>query len=214
MNLSYLDKESGDEFIAECAELGATKLIPEGPLSPGDIFCIGLEPETSRMVLYRVQAAAIPGSGKFQVVGIASKSIRESAKMAFDYLRTNSRRIGLDHDIGNYDFSIQVMSPMHGKDTEDLGVALYVAILSALINKSIAGGLVILGQMSIHGVLSRVEQLGDRLRVAMDAGARQILIPTVNAADFAAVPAELLDKLRVDFYSDVAQAAFKAIAEV
>jgi ATP-dependent Lon protease len=47
----------------------------------------------------------------------------------------------------------------------------------------------------------------------MDAGARQVLIPTANAADFASIPPELLDKLRVDFYSDPSQAVFKAIAE-
>jgi ATP-dependent Lon protease len=105
------------------------------------------------------------------------------------------------------------MSPMHGRESEDLGVAFYIAILSALVNKPIAGSLVALGQMSIHGVLSRIDQLGDRLRVAMDSGARQVLVPTANAADFASIPPELLDKLRVDFYSDPSQAAFKAIAE-
>jgi ATP-dependent Lon protease len=67
--------------------------------------------------------------------------------------------------------------------------------------------------MSIHGVLSRIEQLADRLRVAMDAGARVVLIPTANAADLGSVPPELLDKIRVEFYSDPGQAAFKAIAE-
>jgi len=67
--------------------------------------------------------------------------------------------------------------------------------------------------MSIHGVLGRVEQLGDRLRVTMDAGARQVLIPTVNAADLGSIPPELLDKVRVDFYTDPSQAAFKAMAE-
>ena len=73
--------------------------------------------------------------------------------------------------------------------------------------------LVVLGQMSIHGVLSRVGQLGDRLRIALDAGARQVLIPTANAPDFAAVPPELLDKLSVDFYSEPSNGMFKALAE-
>jgi len=59
----------------------------------------------------------------------------------------------------------------------------------------------------------KIEQLGDRLRVAMDAGARQVLIPTANAADLGAIPAEVLDKVRVDFYSEPSQAAFKALAE-
>lgn len=213
VNLSYLDKETGDEVFAECPELGAIRMIPEDPLPPGDVFSVGHDPTDGRMALFRIQAVVLPGSGKFQVVGVTSKAIRESARMAFDFLRSNSKRLGLNQDIGSYDFNVQIMSPMQGKDTEDLGVAFYIAFLSALINKSIAGGLVVMGQMTIHGVLSRVEQLGDRLRIAMDAGARQVLIPTVNAADFANVPPELLDKLRVDFYSDPAQAAFKAMAE-
>ena len=200
VNLSYLDKNTGEEFVAECAELGASKLIPETPLEPGDIFCVGYDPSGSRVVLFRVQIAAPVGSGKFQIVGITSKAIRESARMAFDYLRINGKKVGLDRDMGSYDFNIQVMSPMSGKDSEDLGVAFYVALVSALVNKPTAG-LVVLGQMSIHGVLSRIEQLGDRLRVAMDAGARQVLIPTANAADLGAIPAEVLDKVRVNFYS-------------
>jgi ATP-dependent Lon protease len=213
VNLSFLDKESGDEHIAECTELGATKLIPETPLQPGDIFSIGYDATGGRVALFRVQAAAVPGSGKFQVVGITSKAIKESARMAFDYLRTNGKKVGLDRDLRSYDFNIQIMSPMGGKDTEDLGVAFYIALLSAVVNKATAGALVVLGQMSIHGVLSRIEQLGDRLRVAMDSGAQQVLIPTANASDLGSIPAEVLDKIRVDFYSEPAQAAFKALAE-
>jgi Lon protease (S16) C-terminal proteolytic domain len=45
-------------------------------------------------------------------------------------------------------------------------------------------------------VLSRVDGLGDKLRVAMDAGARRVLIPTENSRDLGALPAEVLDKLR------------------
>jgi ATP-dependent Lon protease len=94
-----------------------------------------------------------------------------------------------------------------------MGVAFYVAILSAIVNKPLGGGLIILGEMTLHGVLSRVEYLGDRMRVAMDAGAKRVVIPTVNAADFGSIPPELLDKIRVEFYSDPMQAAFKAISE-
>ena len=34
-----------------------------------------------------------------------------------------------------------------------------------------------------------------------------------TASDLGSIPAELLDKLRVEFYSDPSQAVFKAIAE-
>ena len=152
---------------------------------------VGRDTTNDRVALFRIQVAALPGNGRFQVVGVSAKAVKESARMAFDYLRANAKRVGLDRDLGAYDFNIQVMSPTHGKDTADLGVAFYIAILSAIVNKPIAGSLVVMGQMSIHGVLSRVEQLGDRLRVTMDAGARQVLIPTVNAADSGRHPARV-----------------------
>ena len=213
VNLSFIDKETGEERFAECAELGAIRLIPEGPLPPGDIFSIGVDPNTDRVALFRIQAASMAGTGRFNLVGVTSKDIRESAKMAFDYLRANGRRVGLDRDFGSYDLNIQVMSPMHGRDTPDLGVAFFIAILSAMVGRNIGAGLVVLGQMSIHGVLSRIDNLADRLRIAMDSGANRVMIPTTNAADLGSIPSELLDKLRVEFFSDPMQAAFKALVE-
>ena len=132
--------------------------------------------------------------------------------MAFNYLRVNSKRVGLEHDIDSYDLNVQVMSPGHGSDSPDLGVAFFVAMLSGIVNKPLAGGMVVLGEMTIHGVLGRVEYLSDRLRVAMDAGASKVLIPTVNASDFGSIPPELLEKIRVEFYSEPMQAVFKALA--
>jgi len=100
-----------------------------------------------------------------------------------------------------------------GKDAADLGMAFYIALLSATLGRPIGSQLVVLGQMSLHGVLSRVDGLGDKLRVAMDAGARRVLIPTENSRDFALLPPDMLDKLRIEFYSEPSQAAFKALAE-
>ena len=96
----------------------------------------------------------MPGGGKLQVVGITSKAIKEAARMAFDYLRINGKKLGLDRDFSSHVFNIQVMSPMSGKDTEDPWGRFFVAILSAVVNKPTAGALVVLGQMSIHGVLT------------------------------------------------------------
>lgn len=57
-----------------------------------------------------------------------------------------------------------------------------------------------------------MEGLGDKLRIAMDAGAKRVMFPTENRRDFAELPAEIIDKLQIDFYSDPSQAAFEAVA--
>lgn len=214
VNLSYIDKQTGQETIVTCPELSSVQMIPDHPLSPGDLFTVGFDSNESRYSLYRIQISAIPGTHRFNLIGTTGKGIKESARMAYDYLKANAKRVGIDRDLTSYDFNIQVMSLMQGKDADDLGVAFYIGLISAILNRPIAGGLVILGQMSIHGVLSRVEGLGDKLRIAMDAGAKRVMFPTENRRDFAELPAEVIDKLQIDFYSDPAQAAFKALAEI
>ncbi len=214
INLSFIDKQSGQETFVTCRELGSTQLIPDGPLNPGDLFTVGFDPDESRYSLYRLQVTAAAAGHRFNVVGVPGRSVRESARMAYDFIKANASRIGLDRDIAGYDVNVQVMSLMQGKDSADLGVALFIAMVSALVGRSIAPGLVVLGQMSIHGVLNRVEGLADKLRISMDAGARRVLIPSDSRRDFAELPAELVDKLQIDFYSEPAKAAYKAFAEV
>jgi ATP-dependent Lon protease len=213
VNLSFINKVTGQETFVTCQELGATQLIPEGPLSPGDVFTVGFDSGEGRYSLYRIQATALPGTHRFNVVGTTGKGIKETARMAYDYLKANTKKLGIDRDVASYDLNLQVMSLMQGKDASDLGIAFYIAIVSAILGRTIVGGLIALGQMSIHGVLSRVEGLGDKLRIAMDSGARRVLIPTENRRDFAELPAEVLDKLQIDFYSDPTQAVFKALSE-
>lgn len=213
VNLSYIDKETRQERFVACKELGSTQVIPETPLGPGDVFTVGYDEVEGRYSLFRIQCSVVQGSGRLSVVGLASKGIRESARMAYDYVRISGKTIGIDRDLSDYDTNFQVISFAAVKDTRDLGMAFYVALLSAIFGRATGARLVVLGQMSIHGVLSRVEGLGDKLRVAMDAGAHRVLIPTENSRDFATLPAEILDKLRIEFYSEPSQAVLKALAD-
>ena len=41
----------------------------------------------------------------------------------------------------------------------------------------------------------------------------RVMIPTENRRDFVDLPAEVIDKIQIDFYSDPAQAAFKALTD-
>ena len=146
VNLSYIDKETRQETFVTCKELGSTQIIPDSPLPPGDVFTVGHDPAEGRYSLFRIQCAVSPGGGRFAVVGVASKGIRECARMAYDYLRTNGKKIGIDRDLGGYDVNVQVMSLTSGKDAADLGMAFYIALLSATLGAQSARSLLCLGR--------------------------------------------------------------------
>ena len=50
------------------------------------------------------------------MVGTNGKGDQGDARMAYDYLKANARKIGIDRDVTAYDLNIQVMSLMQGKD--------------------------------------------------------------------------------------------------
>ena len=51
--------------------------------------------------------------------------------------------------------------------------------------------------MSLRGGLLKVGSLTERLQLAMDNGAKRVLLPAENKRDFADIPTEVLDKLQI-----------------
>jgi predicted ATP-dependent Lon-type protease len=49
------------------------------------------------------------------------------------------------------------------------------------------------------------------LQIAHDAGAKRILIPVVDMMQYSKVPADLISKFSLEVYSDLVDAAFKAL---
>ena len=55
------------------------------------------------------------------------------------------------------------------------------------------------------------QSLRGELWIGMDSGARTVMIPSENRRDFADLPAEVVDKLQIVFYSNPSQAVWKAM---
>jgi ATP-dependent Lon protease len=53
--------------------------------------------------------------------------------------------------------------------------------------------------------------LTEHLQVAMDNGARRVLLPAENKRDLADIPSDILDKIQISFYSDPLNAAYRAL---
>jgi ATP-dependent Lon protease len=211
VNLSYFDKEAGEEAFVGCPELGGIQLIPPGQPGPGDVFTIGMDKGEARFSLFRIQVQASKGTGRLRITGTTSRVMREAVQTAYDYLKGNMRRLGVERDLTDYDLHVQVVNLMQAKEGSETGVGFFIAILSSILGRPTAPQLVVLGEMSIHGVLMRVDSLADKLKVALDAGAKRVMVPTENKRDFPDLPADVIDKLQIVFYSDPVNAGFRAM---
>jgi ATP-dependent Lon protease len=73
------------------------------------------------------------------------------------------------------------------------GIALLVALYSALKKHSRTAALVVLGDLSIQGNIKALRSLTEPLQVAMENGARRALIPLENKRNFLDVPADIME---------------------
>ena len=81
----------------------------------------------------------------------------------------------------------------------------------AVLGKPPLPGLAVIGDFTIGGTLTGVEELANVLQVCLDAGAKRVLLPMSSASDLATVPPELMVKFDLIFYDAPEAAVFKAL---
>lgn len=211
VNFSHIDLESRQETFVAVPEQSSGGLITPGILDAGVTYTVGSDESDGRLALFRVEVQALKGSGRLHVTGAPSRAAREAIQTAHTYLKTNAQRIGLGKDPGEYDLHAQLVNLMGAREGNEVGTAFFVAMVGSLLNKPVLEALVVLGEMSLRGGLQPVGSLTERLQLAMDNGARRVLLPLENKRDFLDVPGDVLDKLQIIFFSEPINAAFRAM---
>ena len=180
-------------------------------MSPGSVYTIGRDTEGEKIALFLIQTQANKGSGRIIPLGNLSSRMKEAIKVADAYLKANIKDFGIEKDLKSYDFSIQALNLSQAKEGTETAVAFYISILSSILEKPIKEQTVVLGEMSVGGILMRVSHLVERMQLALDSGAKRILLPSENKRDLPDVPDSLLNKIQPIFYTDPTNAAIRAM---
>lgn len=208
-SFSYTDKETMQERFVGVPEEGGRALISTDPLAPGSVYTAVMTGD--KVALHRIEVSRMSGNGKLRITGNPDRTMKQSIETAFDYIRARKNQLGIEKDMDSYDFHVQIIDLMSPKEGSQAGVAFFVALYSLLRETPVQAGLVVLGEMTIHGNILSVQGLVDPLRVIMDNGAKKVLIPLANKRDFLEVPGEIVEKVDPIFYSEPLQAALKAV---
>jgi ATP-dependent Lon protease len=208
---SYVDLESGQETFVPVAEMGSGSIIAEGALPPGSIYTIGSDAADNRLAMFLIQTQMNRGSGRIVPLGNLSSKMKEAIKTADAYLKANLKNLGIDQDLKAYDFTIQTINLNQAKEGAETAVAFFLSMVSALLGKPILDRTVVLGEMSVQGMLLKVTALPERMQAAVEAGAKRILIPSENKRDLAEVPDAILTAIQWQFYDSPTRAAILAM---
>lgn len=211
VNFSYIDLETFEEHYVSVPEQGGGTLIPEGMCNPGQVYTVAAG-KSGMTGVFRLESQMLPGNGKFDKTGLGTdREAKEAVATAFNFLKANGNRISGSVSTTTKDYVINYQDLQGIGMTPSLGLPTVIALCSIALGKPVQSSLAVLGEMSIAGTLSKVDNLADTLQVCLDSGAKKVLIPIISAADMGTVPPELMGSFNIIFYSSVEDAVFKAL---
>jgi len=152
-----------------------------------------------------VEVSAMPGTGQLRLTGQLGDVMKESAQLAISYVRSElSARIP-DFQFDKFDVHIHVPSGAIPKDGPSAGVALLVAVVSLLTNKSVSPAVAMTGEITLRGSVLPVGGIKEKVLAAARAGVEEVFLPKRNDSEYVEIPEEVRSKLKVHFVDDVSE---------
>ena len=209
-SFSYIDNDTREERFVGVPEQGGRDAIATDPLAPGSLYTASVD-DQGKVGLYRLELGTSPGTGKLKIAGGVEGTMKESINRAFAYLNGHKVAMGVGHQVDTTDFHIEAIDLLSNHVACECGIALVVAVYSAIKKASVLPGLLILGDLSIQGNIKPLRSLVEPLQIAMENGARRALIPLENKRNFLEVSGDIVERVDPVFYSDPMMAAMKAL---
>ncbi len=157
-------------------------------------------------VVQVIEAIAMPGSGRIVVTGRLGDVMRESADIAYSWVRANGASLGLD-DKRLRHLDLHVHAPEGGvrKDGPSAGVALVTAIVSAFAGRPVRSDVAMSGELTLHGRVLEVAGIREKVSAAHRAGIRHVLLPASNRKDVDILSPDLRAGMRFEFLDQVSE---------
>ncbi|MGH7183549.1 MAG: BREX system Lon protease-like protein BrxL [Nitrospiraceae bacterium] len=212
-HFSYSMGEDGVEQFVATPELYSENSIGTDPLPPGQVWVISPGTQEENSGLYRIDVTEGPGSGVKILNQPAPAPFKESVRCAEQNLYIRAKELVGDRDPRAHEFSVQLRAFDTSKGGAALGVGVLLALCSALLQKSLKGGLVIAGGLNLGGSIEPIYSAVNVAELAIEKGATTLLIPVSTRKQMSDLSDDMATKINVQYFTDAKDALIKSLLD-
>ncbi|HEX9284341.1 MAG TPA: BREX system Lon protease-like protein BrxL [Nitrospirales bacterium] len=212
-HFSYFVGVDGIEQFVSTPELHSEDRIESDPLPPGQVWAISPGGQDASPGLYRIEATVGPGGGVKILNAPVPPAFRKSVRYAEQNLYTRSKEMVGDRDPRSHEFSVQLRAIDADKAGGGLGMAVLVALCGGLLERSVKGGLIVVGALNLGGSVEMIANPVAVAELAVEKGAMSMLMPISSRKQLFNLSDDMATKISIEFYSDPADAFLKAVIE-
>ncbi|MEQ8154521.1 MAG: endopeptidase La [Clostridiaceae bacterium] len=162
-----------------------------------------------------VEVMVMKGTGKLELTGHLGDVMKESAKAAYTYVRSNAQKYGIDENFyKDCDVHIHVPEGAVPKDGPSAGVTMATALVSTLANKKVRHNVAMTGEITLTGKVLPIGGLKEKSLAAFRAGVDTVIVPKENERDLEKIPSTIKNKIKFIFASRIEEVLKNALIGV
>ena len=142
--------------------------------------------------------------GKLTLTGNLGDVMKESAMLAYEYLKSNAKELGIDENkIETYNVHIHVPEGAVPKDGPSAGVTIATSLLSSFKEKKVRKGLAMTGEITLRGKVMPVGGIKEKILAAKRAGITDLVLCQQNKRDIDKINPDFLKGLTFHYVEDI-----------
>jgi ATP-dependent Lon protease len=136
-----------------------------------------------------IEATRIPGSGRLILTGQLGDVMKESAQAALSIVKNRAAALGIDPGrFEKSDIHVHVPAGAIPKDGPSAGVAMFMALVSLMTERTIRSDTAMTGEISLRGLVLPVGGIKEKVVAAHSAGIKRVMLPARNRRDYDDIP--------------------------
>ena len=167
-------------------------------------------------ILY-IEVTRMQGKGNLTLTGHLGDVMRESAQIAYSYVRAQAPELGIDPELfTNTDFHVHVPAGAIPKDGPSAGVAMVSAMTSLLTSRPVRHDVGMTGEITLRGRVLPIGGVKMKVLAAYRAGLTTVILPKRNEHDLDELPEDVRQALTfvpVEMIHEVLGAALQPVEE-
>ena len=187
-----IDRDNVDKY------LGVKKYIKDQFIDKDQVGAVnGLAWTSVGGVSLTIEVTLMSGKGEILLTGKLGDVMKESARAAISYIRSNASKYGIEEErFEKTDIHIHVPEGATPKDGPSAGITMATAILSAFTNKAVRGDVAMTGEITLRGKVLAIGGLKEKALAGYRNGIKTIIIPKANVKDLEEIPQEIKKQIK------------------
>jgi len=146
--------------------------------------------------ILNIETSLMPGKGDLILTGHLGDVMKESARAALTYAKSNIDRLGIPPEaFDKKDVHIHVPEGAIKKDGPSAGVAIVTSLVSAASGRPVSRSVAMTGEITLRGNVLAIGGLKEKSLAAKRSGIKKVIIPRANEPDLKELPEEIRKSL-------------------